>query len=107
MEEQRMSIKFCVKAGKSAVEMIELINKAYGSTAMSRANVYWWYARFRDGREDVKDDARSGRPSTARTDKNVESVRRLLTEDRRTTLQMTADHLLIIWILVRRQFAGL
>jgi hypothetical protein len=41
----------------------------------------------------VKDDARSGRPSTARTDENVESVRRLLTEDRRTTLQMIADRL--------------
>ena len=41
----------------------------------------------------MKDDARSGRPSTARTDENVESVRRLLTEDRRTTLQMIADHL--------------
>ena len=41
----------------------------------------------------MKDDARSGHPSTARTDKNVESVRRLLTEDRRTTLQMIADRL--------------
>ena len=60
-----MAIKFCVKAGKSAVETIELINKAYGSAAMSRANVYRCYARFRDGREDVKGDARSGRPSTA------------------------------------------
>ena len=87
-----MAIKFCVKAGKSAVETIELINKAYGSAAMSRAHVYWWYVRFRDGREDVKDDARSGRPSTARTDENVESLR-LLTEDRRTTLQMNADRL--------------
>jgi len=38
----------------------------------------------------MKDDARSGCPSTARTDENVESVR-LLTEDRRTTLQMIAD----------------
>ena len=65
-----MAIKFCVKAGKSAVETIELINKAYGSAAMSRAIVHRWYARFRDGREDVKDDARSGRPSTARTDEN-------------------------------------
>ena len=41
MEEQRVAIKFCVKAGKSAVETIELINKAYGSAAMSCANVYW------------------------------------------------------------------
>jgi len=40
MEEQRVAIKFCVKAGKSAVETIELINKAYGSAAMSRAIVY-------------------------------------------------------------------
>jgi len=93
MEEQRVAIKFCVKAGKSAVETIELINKAYGNAAMFRANVYRWYARFQDGREDVKDDARSGRPSTARTDENLESVRHLLTEDRRTTLQMIADRL--------------
>ena len=97
-----MAIKFCVKAGKSAVETIELINKAYGSPAMSRAIVYRWYARFRDGREDVKDDARSGRPSTARTDENVESVRRLLTEDRRTTLYMIADRLNIGRETVRR-----
>jgi len=50
MEEQRVAIKFCVKTGKSAVEMIELINKAYGSDVMSHANVCWWYACFRDGR---------------------------------------------------------
>ena len=48
MEEQNVAIKFRVKAGKSAVETIELINKAYGSAAMSRAIVYRWYARFRD-----------------------------------------------------------
>jgi len=41
----------------------------------------------------VKDDAKSGRPSTARTDENVEPVRRLLIEDRRTTLQLIADRL--------------
>jgi len=41
----------------------------------------------------VKDDARSDRPSTARTDENVESVCHLLTEDCRTTLQVIADRL--------------
>jgi transposase len=102
MEEQRVAITFCVKAGKSAVETIELINKAYGSAAMCRANVYRRYARFRDGREGVKDDARSGRPSTARTNENVESVRHLLTEDCRTTLQMIADRLNIGKETVRR-----
>jgi len=87
MEEQRVEIKFCFEVCKSAAETIELINKSYGRAAMNRADVYRRYARFGDGREDVKDDARSGRPSTARTDENVESVRRLLTEGRRTTLQ--------------------
>ena len=96
-----MAIRFSVKAGKSAVETIELINKAYGSAAMSRANVYRRHARFRDGREDAKDDDRSGRPSTARTDGNLESVR-LLTEDRRTTLKVIADRLNIGKETVRR-----
>ena len=41
----------------------------------------------------MKDDARSGRPLTARTDENVESVRNLLTEDHPTTLQVIADRL--------------
>ena len=49
----------------------------------------------------MKDDARSGRPSTARTDENVESVR-LLTEDRHATLQMIADRLNIGKETVRR-----
>ena len=48
MEEQRVEIKCCVKAGESAVEKIEMNNKAYGSAAMSRAIVYRRYARFRD-----------------------------------------------------------
>ena len=51
---------------------------------------------------DVKDDARSGRPLTARTDENVESVRHLPTEDRHTTLQMIADRLNICRETVRR-----
>ena len=97
-----MAIKFCVKAGKSVVETIELINKAYGSADMSHANVYRCYARFRDGRKDVKDDAKGGRPSTARTDENLESVGRLLTEDRRTTLQVIAGRLSIGKGTVRR-----
>ena len=32
--------KIYVKAGKTVVETIELLNRAYGSTAMSRAIVY-------------------------------------------------------------------
>ena len=39
---------------------------------MSQPRVYEWYKRFREGREDVEDDARSGRSSISITDENVE-----------------------------------
>jgi len=79
-----------------------MINKACCSAAMRRANVYRWYARFLDGRENVRDDARSGRPSTDRTEENVESVRHLLTEVCRSTLKMIPHRLNIGKKTVRR-----
>jgi hypothetical protein len=50
----------------------------------------------------VKDDARRGCLSSVRTDENVESVRRILTEDRRNTLQITSVLLNIGKETVRR-----
>ena len=40
---------------------------------MSRTQVQLWYNRFKEGRKDVNDDARSGRPSTSTTDENIEA----------------------------------
>ena len=37
--------------------------------------VFEWYRRFREGRENVEDDGRSGRPIKAVTEENVEKVR--------------------------------
>jgi transposase len=34
-----------------------------------------WLKRFSEGREDVEDDERPGRPASLKTDKNVEEVR--------------------------------
>ena len=44
-----------------------MLTKAYGEFAMSKTRVYEWYKRFQDGREDVEDDERPGRPSTSIT----------------------------------------
>ena len=60
------------------------------------------YAGFRDRMDYMKDVARSGRSSTARTDENVESVRRLLREDRCIPLQVIADCLNVSKETVRR-----
>jgi len=64
-----------------------MIRRAYGNEAMSRARCFEWHARFRRGRTSLEDDERSGRTSTSSTPKNVETVRRLVHEDRRRTVK--------------------
>jgi len=43
-----------------------MVNAAYGDQAQSLSNVFWWSGRFRDGRKDIEDDLRSGRPTEYR-----------------------------------------
>lgn len=91
--EQRISIKFCVKLNKSASETHHLLKEAYGDEVMSRARVFDWHKRFKEGREDVRDDARSGRPVTHRTDENIQKVKDLVCSNRRLTVRMMAEEL--------------
>ncbi|XP_045673820.1 LOW QUALITY PROTEIN: protein GVQW3 [Phyllostomus hastatus] len=91
--EQRISIKFCVKLNKSASETHHLLKEAYGNEVMSRARVFDWHKRFKEGREDVRDDARSGRPVTHRTDENVQKVKDLVCSNRQLTVRMMAEEL--------------
>lgn len=88
--EQRCSIKFCVKLKKTGMETFKMIKEAYKEDAMSRAMVFMWHKRFKDGREDVEDDERSGRPSTSRTDENLAKVRQVLNSDRPLSIRMIA-----------------
>ena len=49
--------------------------------------------RFKEGREEVDDDHRIGRPPTSRTDENVERVIQTVRSDRRLTVRIIADEL--------------
>jgi hypothetical protein len=71
---QQINIKFCVKIGKSASETSALLTVAYGEYTMMKQCVFEWHRRFKEGREDVKDDPRRGQPKTQRTDANVYRV---------------------------------
>ena len=45
-----------------------------GEHALSRSQVFKWYNAFSEGRESIKVEPRSGRPSTSKMDNNVEKV---------------------------------
>ncbi|GBM80780.1 Putative uncharacterized protein FLJ37770 [Araneus ventricosus] len=93
--EQRVNIKFCFKLGKTSTEAHEILMKVYGVDAVSKKCVFEWLKRFRDGKEDVKDEPRSGRPPTSTTPDNIERVQRMLADDRRLSLRMIAEELKI------------
>ena len=63
--EQRVNVKFCVKLGKSATETYDLLKKVYGDECLSRTQVFEWFKRFEEGREEIGDDQRPGRPNTS------------------------------------------
>ena len=70
-----------------------MLQEVYGDETMSRSCVFEWHKRFKEGREDVEDDSRSGRPSTSRIADNVERVKQMVRGDRRLTVRMIADAL--------------
>jgi transposase len=83
-----------VKIGTSACETLAILTVAYGEYDMKKSSVFEWHRRFREGREDVQDDPRSGQPKTHRTDRrlgvrliaeelnmNRETGRQIITED--------------------------
>jgi hypothetical protein len=64
--EQRVNVRFCVELGKSATETYDLLKKVYGDECLSRTQVFEWFKRFKEGREEIGDDQRPGRPSTSK-----------------------------------------
>jgi len=91
--QQRIDIKFLVKLGKNGPEIHQMLQQVYGECALKERTVCKWVQRFREGREDPKDDARSGRPSTSSGNKNIDRVHSLVFSDRRLTVRMIAEEL--------------
>lgn len=89
--QQRVNIKFLTKLKKSATETYNLLTEIYGDQCLSRTQVFEWFKKFKEGREDVGDDPKSGRPSTARTRENVEKVARIVRGDRRISIRSISE----------------
>ena len=54
-----------------------MLTVAYGEATLDRSNVYRWHKMFAEGREDLNDEERAGRPSTSTTDENIDEVEKI------------------------------
>ena len=72
---QQINLRFLIWLGKTPTETLKLLQEVYGDATMSRIWIFESHKRFKERRKDVEDDSRSGRPTTSRTNKNVEHMR--------------------------------
>ena len=70
-----------------------MLTVAYGQATLDKSNVYRWYKMFSEGREEMSDDERSGRPSTSTTDEYIDEVKKLVLANRRITVREVAEDL--------------
>ena len=85
--EQRVCIKFCAKLGKTPTETFDMLQKAFPESALGRTQVFEWHSRFKSGQDSVKDEERSGRPTTSKTPETIARIEALIREDRRRTIR--------------------
>ena len=86
-------MKFCVKLEKKFAETYELMKKVYGDDCMSRTQVYTWFTRFKNGRDDLNDDPRPGQPEASNRAKLVEKVREIIAIDANLIVRMLVEEL--------------
>ncbi|UYV61216.1 hypothetical protein LAZ67_1003885 [Cordylochernes scorpioides] len=91
--DQRTCIKFCVKNEIKCADAFRLLTVAYGEATLDRSNVYRWYKMFSEGREDVNDEERAGRPSTSTTDEKINEVEKMILANRRITVREVDEDL--------------
>jgi len=89
--EQRVNVKFCLKLGKSASQTYDLLKKVYGDKCLSRTQVFEWFKRFKEEREEIGDDQRPGRSTTSKTDANTEKVGEIVRQNRRLSIGAVAE----------------
>jgi len=62
VEEQRSVIRFLWSEGVKPSEIYQRMKVQYEDSCFSQGRVYEWVERFQNGRQNVSDEYRSGRP---------------------------------------------
>jgi len=88
--EIRSLIRFLNSRNVLPNEILHQICQVYGDNAMSAGMVRKWVRMFNEGRENVHDEARSGRPSLVND--LVREVKERVRDDRRFTISDLSLH---------------
>jgi histone-lysine N-methyltransferase SETMAR len=86
-ENFRFYIKMRTALSIPARIIYDELNSIYGNEAPGLSTVKRWSKLFRDGREEIEDEARPGRPMTETTTENIEQVRLLIDDNPYITIE--------------------
>ena len=87
ISEQRVYCKIRAQLGFCQQKFMLICKKVYWNGALKYATVCKWIRCFNDGQESIENDPRVGRPVSVLTEKNVATVKKLIEEDARYTVQ--------------------
>ena len=80
-------VRFEHSSGFRQQKFMPICKKVYGNGALKYATFCNWVHRFNDGLKSVENDPPVGRPVSILTEKNVATVKTLIEEDARYTVQ--------------------
>ena len=87
ISEQRVYCKIRAQLRFPPTEIHADLQKVFGNGALKYATVCKWVCRFNDGRESIENDCRVGKPVSVLMEKNIATVKTLIEEDARYTVQ--------------------
>ena len=93
IEEQRTTVKFYVRLGKSIEEVTNGLVKVYEEKVMAPRTIRKWIKRFKEGWQSTEDDQREGRPSTSTTQNQIKEVQRMVNDDPKITIRTISREL--------------
>ncbi|XKL67149.1 hypothetical protein PGB90_010569 [Kerria lacca] len=82
---QRVVLRFLLLEKQTPAAIAKRLKAIYGDKALFRVHVWKWCKRFQEGKTNLHDENRSGRPSII-TEELVNSVQEHILNDRRLTI---------------------
>ena len=85
----RLLLLYDFKSGLNATQSCQRINSAFGDGKIALRTAQHWFKEFSKGRENVQDNARSGRPSTV-NDTKIKDL--ILNDPHLTSIELNIRH---------------